>query len=187
MRVLTVKLSYIYDWTGDSEEVKENKNKLREERRQRLEKIGITDFYNMDVSQPVIAMSEKQYIDLLALREEAGELMAITEVGGTVDSAIDKINELCTKLERFADRVGNTQFNEKVEVYTPGMGLLSFNRVMLLEDACSDNLQSHIDAGWNIIAACPQPNQRRPDYILGRYDPKNAEQLAENGRMASRG
>ena len=25
-----------------------------------------------------------------------------------------------------------------------------------------------ISEGWRILAICPQPNQRRPDYIMGR-------------------
>lgn len=28
-----------------------------------------------------------------------------------------------------------------------------------------------LDAGWRILAVCPQPDQRRPDYILGRTKP----------------
>lgn len=65
--------------------------------------------------------------------------------------------------------VGNT-YNSKVDVHMPGNMLGSYNQVMLLEDACSDALQTQISSGWRIIAACPQSDQRRPDYILGRYN-----------------
>jgi hypothetical protein len=95
--------------------------------------------------------------------------------------AVEAITEVAAKLERFANSVpdANNHYNEKVEVYTPGAGLMLFNRIMLLQDACSDALQGELDNGWRIVAACPQPDQRRPDYILGRYDPEHAE---ESGR-----
>jgi hypothetical protein len=38
----------------------------------------------------------------------------------------------------------------------------------LLDDACTDNLQAHLNEGWRIIAVCPPDAKRRPDYILGR-------------------
>lgn len=63
-------------------------------------------------------------------------------------------------------------YNEKCDVHVPGIGLLAINRTMLLEDACTDQLNTALANGWRIIAACPQPDQRRPDYILGKYDPE---------------
>lgn len=61
-------------------------------------------------------------------------------------------------------------FNERVEVHMPGHSLAMFNAVMLLTDACTDALQGNLNQGWRILAVCPQPDQRRPDYILGRYE-----------------
>jgi hypothetical protein len=55
---------------------------------------------------------------------------------------------------------------------------------MLLSDACSDALQNELDNGWRIIAACPQPDQRRPDYSLGRFEPGDEPGA---GRSAKRG
>lgn len=78
---------------------------------------------------------------------------------------------------------GGNEYNNHVEVHMPGQALSLYNDVLLLEDACTDRLQSHLVDGWRIIAACPQPNQRRPDYILGRYNPNR-----DNDRKdASRG
>ena len=62
----------------------------------------------------------------------------------------------------------NRFFNEKCQQEQPSNSLLSINQTMLLEDACTDNLQNHIADGWRILAIQPQPDQRRPDYILGR-------------------
>jgi hypothetical protein len=62
-------------------------------------------------------------------------------------------------------------FNQKCQQEQPSNNLLSINQTLLLEDACTDHLQSHIADGWRILAIQPQPNQRRPDYVLGRNQP----------------
>lgn len=64
-----------------------------------------------------------------------------------------------------------SSYNTKCEVHMPGQALSMYNDMMLLENACTDELQTALNSGWRIIAACPQPDQRRPDYILGRFDP----------------
>lgn len=62
-------------------------------------------------------------------------------------------------------------FNEKCEVHVGGFALLSIDSVMLCEDCCTDRLQGHLDEGWRILSVNVQPDQRRPDYILGRSVP----------------
>ncbi|QIQ66953.1 hypothetical protein misfit_83 [Pseudomonas phage misfit] len=52
----------------------------------------------------------------------------------------------------------------------PGPNLQNVNRLLLKEDCCTDELQNAMDAGWRLLAVCPQ-EARRPDYILGRFDP----------------
>lgn len=69
---------------------------------------------------------------------------------------------------------GDTVYNNKCEVHMPGQALAMYNDMMLLDDACTDALQDSLNQGWRIIAACPQPDQRRPDYILGRYNPERS-------------
>lgn len=32
--------------------------------------------------------------------------------------------------------------------------------------------ESELNNGWRIIAVCIQPDGRRPDYVLGRYNPE---------------
>lgn len=65
--------------------------------------------------------------------------------------------------------------NTKVDVHIPGNALLMIDEVMLLEDSCTDDLNNnYLERGWRIVAVCPQPDQRRPDYILGRR--KQAEE-----------
>lgn len=74
-------------------------------------------------------------------------------------------------------------YNNKCDVHMPGNMLASYNEVMLAEDSCTDALQAALNNGWRIIAACPQPDQRRPDYILGRWNPD----IKTQGKDAERG
>lgn len=55
-----------------------------------------------------------------------------------------------------------------VHVHIPNVGLLSIDETLLLEDACTNELQRALDDGWRILCVCPPNNARRPDYILGR-------------------
>lgn len=59
-------------------------------------------------------------------------------------------------------------FNEKVEVSVPSNNLMGIKMVKVVENACTESMQEELNAGWVILAICPQPDQRRPDYIVGR-------------------
>ena len=63
------------------------------------------------------------------------------------------------------------EFNQKCDVHVSNLGLLSINQLGYAIDFCTDNLQELINNGWRIIACCVQPDGRRPDYILGKYNP----------------
>lgn len=77
-----------------------------------------------------------------------------------------KTNKIINAFERF-DK--NVEFNERCNVHIPNIGLLQINKLAYTTDTCTEQLQRHLNDGWKIIACCPQPDQRRPDYILGRY------------------
>lgn len=86
----------------------------------------------------------------------------------------DKLAKIEDKLLKFADALDHATdntYNETCYVHTGGGLLVSLNETTLCEDCCTDNLQRHLNEGWRVIACCVQPNQRRPDYILGRYNP----------------
>lgn len=55
-----------------------------------------------------------------------------------------------------------------VTIAIPDQALLKIDKVTWLEDACTEELQQHLDDGWRILAVCPPNAQRRPDYILGK-------------------
>lgn len=61
--------------------------------------------------------------------------------------------------------------NNKVNVMVPGLGLLLLDDVKVCTDYCTDSLREELNSGWRIVAVCPQPDQRRPDYVLGRVRP----------------
>lgn len=88
---------------------------------------------------------------------------------GTYDSMLAVAEKLLEKM-RNIERTNDQLFNRKVEVHVPGSSLLKIDEICLVEDGCTDNIQNHLKDGWRILAVCPQPDQRRPDYILGKED-----------------
>lgn len=109
---------------------------------------------------------------LLALTVNGIEFKFINEVHIDIDP-VEVFKEVADKQQMqltLPDYQGGNTYNNKCEVHMPGNLMASFNEVQLLEDACSDVLQTSLTSGWSLIAACPQPNQRRPDYILGRFN-----------------
>lgn len=76
--------------------------------------------------------------------------------------------KLPTKLAEVLQTRPSVVYNEHVKVVMPGLGMLQFNHVKVEYDCCTDSLQARLNEGWRILAICPQPDQRRPDYVLGR-------------------
>ena len=84
---------------------------------------------------------------------------------------INRMDKILARLEHLSQNIEKMQtFNEKCDVHVGGYALLQVNDTTLLEDACTDKLQEQLNAGWRILAVCVQPDGRRPDYILGRYN-----------------
>lgn len=85
--------------------------------------------------------------------------------GWTVAKVID--NASTRALVEFGQR-NTTVVNQRCNVAVAGLGLLTIDDVEVREDFCTDELQAKLNEGWRIIAVCVQPDQRRPDYVLGR-------------------
>jgi hypothetical protein len=62
--------------------------------------------------------------------------------------------------------------NQKCDVHIGGGLLMTVNETLLMEDACTDELQTQLNSGWRILAVNVQNDCRRPDYVLGRYNPE---------------
>lgn len=60
-----------------------------------------------------------------------------------------------------------------VQIAVPDMALMYIDEVRVVEDYCTDALQSELDDGWRILAICPPNAARRPDYIIGRRKPSD--------------
>lgn len=54
------------------------------------------------------------------------------------------------------------------QVNLPGFDLLAMREIGYREDACTEDVDALLKQGWSILAILPQPNHRRPDYIIGR-------------------
>lgn len=90
-----------------------------------------------------------------------------------VDTAMTIWQHITEKLSEIEAKIGGVgdssrAFNERVNVHVPGLGLLLINEALVEHDACTERLNDMLQQGWRILAVCPQPDQRRPDYVMGR-------------------
>lgn len=126
-----------------------------------------TTYFNQNVVEPELFL-DKEKILALTLANIKFEVLQKTEIKQNVTQELIKLAE---KPVQLVNSEGGNTYNNKCEVHMPGQALSLYNEMLLLEDACTDALQESLNTGWRIVAACPQPDQRRPDYILGRYNP----------------
>lgn len=95
-----------------------------------------------------------------------------------IDSHFDAIkiaNPMLTAALQSITENRQTVVNQRVNVAVPGFGLMAIREVEVRTDLCTEELQRELNRGWQILAICPQPDQRRPDYVLGR------PQTSDNG------
>jgi hypothetical protein len=127
------------------------------------------------IDTPQFSCSGEQLIEILASNDVATVISTSEFKVPTFESMAMAMEEVVKRFEaidvaKFEVGEVTTNYNSKCEVHIPGQALSTYNEVMLLEDACSDALQDKLDSGWRMIAGCPQPDNRRPDYILGRFN-----------------
>lgn len=127
-------------------------------------------YYNL-VENDKYVLSKDQIIEL-SLAGIKFEIKQVVDVEVDITQQILDLAEKPVRIAMESGAGGNT-YNNKCEVHMPGNILAMYNEVCLLEDCCTDELQTALNAGWRMVAACPQPDQRRPDYILGRFNPHN--------------
>lgn len=89
-----------------------------------------------------------------------------------IQSLLNRVEEKTEQIDRTIDIMQSQTFNQKANVHVGGGLMVTYNDLCLKENCCTDELQSELNNGWRIIAVCVQPDQRRPDYILGRYNPE---------------
>lgn len=150
-------------------------------------------YYTFDLKEDTVMIDDKftiktdrEYVcDMDLIMQEHPDLKYVFKPIRRV-TASQQITHIVEKHREQLSSVPHEQsvvFNDRCDVHVPGLGLLQYNRVALIEDSCSDKLQDALSQGWRIIAVCPQPDQRRPDYVLGRYDPDYKDTPDEAARL----
>lgn len=138
------------------------------------------DALNMLVTKP-IGVDEESDNGRLKLRSwqtyegNINAVMQVIEPSNRIElqglSDPNPIVELTNRVEDLLAEVRRRgPFNEKVGVQVPGNNLLEIRSTKAVTNCCSDELSGYLEEGWVIVAACPQPDQRRPDYVLGHRD-----------------
>jgi ribulose bisphosphate carboxylase small subunit len=96
-------------------------------------------------------------------------------------NVIEQMNAIENKMENALKSFNKSiEFNQKCDVHISNLGLLHINQIGYAVDKCTEQLQDILNKGWKIIACCVQPDQRRPDYILGKYNPDGDNCVCEN-------
>jgi len=72
-------------------------------------------------------------------------------------------------------------------VYAHESFFVKINEVDVETDCCTDQLRNRLSEGWHIMAVCPQPKQRRPDYVLGRIRKESDEKLLTTSQEMAEG
>lgn len=130
-----------------------------------------------------VVVTATQMVDLTANAikfELVRELKRDDEDATDLSGVMRKFNRMAARLLSLPGlqhtETTHTAQNERCHVHMPGQALATYNEVLLMENTCSDELQTALDKGWRMIAACPQPDSRRPDYVLGRFNPQREHQ-----------
>ncbi|QDX94680.1 hypothetical protein EEL30_21810 [Brevibacillus laterosporus] len=108
----------------------------------------------------------------------------IIKIRGTVQASNSAVANMLKQMQEVQDKFQKAlqsfdkkiEFNQKCDVHIGNLGLLNINQMGYAVDKCTEELQVILNQGWRILAVCPQSNQRRPDYVLGRF---NGEDDAE--------
>lgn len=129
---------------------------------------------NRHFDNPTFACVGEQLLKILEVDDSITVKSAAPVATDSHEGLLARLAAVVGKLENVEipdpQNIPGHIYNEHCEVHTPGNMLATYNETMLLEDACTDALQTSMDDGWRIVAVCPQA-QRRPDYIMGRWNP----------------
>lgn len=129
---------------------------------------------NEHIFNPTFACTGDQLLEIMAVDDSVTVKSSAPVASDSIPGMIERMEYIVKRFESIelpAINGGETIYNQKCEVHMPGQALASYNETLLLEDSCTDRLQEALNVGWRVIAACPQPDNRRPDYIMGRFNP----------------
>lgn len=145
----------------------DDKEQKRQEQLTLVESLGLKEF---EYPHHGVYCNADQVISLLlgGYVSKYGATTDITPIIQTDVTDLDTVKELMSTAINGVREATEALFNSKCGQQQPGNDLMTIDSTMLLEDSCTDILQDYLNKGWRIIAVCPQPDSRRPDYILGR-------------------
>lgn len=127
----------------------------------------LVEYYDIGSQRNIVPLMQLLNSDLNVKYEIENKIKEIPEYS-MEENILHRLLKLDEKLSKFDY---NAQFNTKVGVHISDLALMNIKHVTWLEDACTETLQTELNKGWRILAICPQPDSRRPDYVLGRNDP----------------
>lgn len=121
----------------------------------------------------------RERVKMYALPHTWEELEKLNEY---VDRKLDTIDDL--ELEAWTSlgfevklsRVRGLRSNDPdirktiYQISVANVGLMQIQRVEVLEDCCTYDLQRELDRGWRILAVCPPNDTRRPSYVVGHFE-----------------
>jgi hypothetical protein len=108
--------------------------------------------------------------------EELHKSFEVVDLIRVVDVDVENVFDI--DIEALADKIsssiiGKTTeniYNQRLEIHQPNSPLFMYNEYKVLTDCCTEYLQEEIDNGWRVVSVCPQPDQRRPDYVVAKYN-----------------
>lgn len=184
MKIYMVGLEAISKWnfSGEEEEKQRLLNEALVNRKRLLDSLnveiamkrGYEDQPLQLYLNPEFACNGQTVLDLMSDGQKVNIIS--TNRADDLQTTMARFQDIIERAEKSLSGVAdaNVIYNDKCEVHMPGQALSMYNETLLLEDSCTDALQEALDVGWRVIAACPQPDKRRPDYILGRFNPEFA-------------
>jgi len=161
------KIRTIYSW---SETLDPKEAETPDEKGKTKELVFVSDFVELKSSKEYICDMDLFFSKHPDIKVKLRGMPKTVEQNYThvIQEIVAVQEKLENALQKFDKQI---QFNEKVNVHVGGFALMSINQVGFYEDGCTEKLQEIMNKGWRILAVCVQGDSRRPDYILGRYNP----------------
>lgn len=171
----------LHIWSSSSEEEKLEKTKERDAKWKTYQSLTTREFVSPDILVVDLAYFAAKFPWLKFSVEESVEAH-VEPIVKSIQSEIDAMNDILDRFKELEITSDARTFNSQCDVHIGGGLLMQINDLMLCEDSCTDDIQSKLDGGWRIVSVCVQPDGRRPDYILGRFNPNQ-----ESSNYARRG
>jgi hypothetical protein len=159
-----------YVWNDDNGEQKKKKIEYEEDY-DNAEYIGLYLISNADTVYVVDSDLLFNVLSDFDIKHRYKVVGTLKDLPSAKCSSEIKVLEKLLSLEEKLNVFDMThQLNTTVGVHISDLGLLNVKEVDVIYDSCTDELQEWLNEGWRILAICPQPDKRRPYYIMGRNE-----------------